>query len=192
MLFRSDLRYVDTNKDGKLTADDREYCGSSDPKIIYGFNINAGWKGIDLSLMFNGAAGVKRLFDGYEVYGNFSGDAAHPATIWRDAWTPDNHDASMPRIFYDTNSASSSRSVQSDFWLQDTSYLRLKNLQLGYTLPKGWLNSVGVENIRIYYSVENLLTFDKMKINIDPESTSQRLSSYPLLRTHAFGVNVTF
>ena len=170
-----DLRYVDTNKDGKLTADDREYCGSSDPKIIYGFNINAGWKGIDLSLMFNGAAGVKRLFDGYEVYGNFSGDAAHPATIWRDAWTPDNHDASMPRIFYDTNSASSSRSVQSDFWLQDTSYLRLKNLQLGYTLPKGWLNSVGVENIRIYYSVENLLTFDKMKINIDPESTSQRL-----------------
>lgn len=84
-----DLRYVDTNKDGKLTADDREYCGSSDPKIIYGFNINAGWKGIDLSLMFNGAAGVKRLFDGYEVYGNFSGDAAHPATIWRDAWTPD-------------------------------------------------------------------------------------------------------
>ena len=187
-----DLRYVDTNKDGKLTADDREYCGSSDPKIIYGFNINAGWKGIDLSLMFNGAAGVKRLFDGYEVYGNFSGDAAHPATIWRDAWTPDNHDASMPRIFYDTNSASSSRSVQSDFWLQDTSYLRLKNLQLGYTLPKGWLNSVGVENIRIYYSVENLLTFDKMKINIDPESTSQRLSSYPLLRTHAFGVNITF
>ena len=187
-----DLRYVDTNKDGKLTADDREYCGSSDPKIIYGFNINAGWKGIDLSLMFNGAAGVKRLFDGYEVYGNFSGDAAHPATIWRDAWTPDNHDASMPRIFYDTNSASSSRSVQSDFWLQDTSYLRLKNLQLGYTLPKGWLNSVGVENIRIYYSVENLLTFDKMKINIDPESTSQQLSSYPLLRTHAFGVNVTF
>lgn len=72
---------MDTNKDGKLTADDREYCGSSDPKIIYGFNINAGWKGIDLSLMFNGAAGVKRLFDGYEVYGNFSGDAAHPATI---------------------------------------------------------------------------------------------------------------
>ena len=187
-----DLRYVDANGDGKLTADDREYCGSSDPKVTYGFNINAGWKGFDLSLMFNGAAGVKRLFDGYEVYGNFSGDAAHPSTIWRDAWTPENHNASMPRIFYDTNSPSSSRSVQSDFWLQNTSYLRLKNLQLGYTLPKNWLSSVGVENVRIYYSVENLLTFDKMKINIDPESTSQRLSSYPLLRTHAFGINVAF
>ncbi|MCD7924497.1 MAG: TonB-dependent receptor, partial [Bacteroides sp.] len=187
-----DLRYVDTNKDGKLTAEDREYCGSSDPKITYGFNINAGWKGFDLSLMFNGAAGVKRLFDGYEVYGNFSGDAAHPSTIWRDAWTPENHNASMPRIFYDTNSPSSSRSVQSDFWLQNTSYLRLKNLQLGYTLPKKWLNAVGVDNIRIYYSVENLLTFDNMKINIDPEATSQRLSSYPLLRTHAFGINIAF
>ena len=78
------------------------------------------------------------------------------------------------------------------FGIQLACSFRLKNLQLGYTLPKGWLNSVGVENIRIYYSVENLLTFDKMKINIDPESTSQRLSSYPLLRTHAFGVNVTF
>jgi len=187
-----DLRYVDTNKDGKLTAEDREYCGSSDPKITYGFNINAGWKGFDLSLMFNGAAGVKRLFDGYEVYGNFSGDAAHPSTIWRDAWTPENHNASMPRIFYDTNSPSSSRSVQSDFWLQNTSYLRLKNLQLGYTLPKKWLNAVGVDNIRIYYSVENLLTFNNMKINIDPEATSQRLSSYPLLRTHAFGINIAF
>lgn len=187
-----DLRYVDVNKDGKLTAEDRDYCGSSDPKINYGFNINAGWKGFDLALMFNGAAGVKRLFDGYEVYGNFSGDAAHPSTAWRDAWTPQNLNASMPRIFYDTESPSSSRTVQSDFWLQDTSYLRLKNLQLGYTLPKNWLTSVGIDNIRIYYSVENLLTFDNMKINIDPEATSQRLSSYPLLRTHAFGINVAF
>lgn len=187
-----DLRYVDVNGDGKLTADDRAYCGSSDPKITYGFNINAGWKGFDLALMFNGAAGVKRLFDAYEVYGNFSGDAAHPSTIWRDAWTPENPNATMPRIFFDTNSPSSNRSVQSDFWMQDTSYLRLKNLQLGYTIPKNWLSSIGVENIRIYYSVENLLTFDKMKINIDPEATSQRLSSYPLLRTHAFGINVSF
>lgn len=187
-----DLRYVDVNGDGKLTAEDRDYCGSSDPKITYGFNLNAAWKGFDLSLMFNGAAGVKRMFDAYEVYGNFSGDAAHPATIWRDAWTPENHNAKMPRIFYDTNSPSSSRQVASDFWLQDTSYLRLKNLQFGYTLPKNLLSSLGVENVRVYYSVENLLTFDSMKVNVDPEATSQRLSSYPLLRTHAFGINVAF
>ena len=187
-----DLRYVDVNGDGKLTSADRDYCGSSDPKFTYGFNLNAAWKGFDLSLMFNGAAGVKRMFDGYEVYGSFSGDAAHPSTIWRDAWTPENHNAKMPRIHYGTNSPNSSRQVASDFWLQDVSYLRLKNLQLGYTLPKSVLSHLGIENIRVYYSVENLLTFDSMKVNIDPEATSQRLSSYPLLRTHAFGINIAF
>lgn len=187
-----DLRYVDVNGDGTLNANDRDYCGTPDPSVTYGLNLNAAWNGFDLSLTFNGAAGVKRLFDSYEVYGNFSGDAAHPSTIWRDAWTPDNHNAKMPRVFFDNNSPSSSRTAQSDFWLQDTSYLRLKNLQLGYTLPKSILTSLGIENIRFYYSVENLFTIDKMKINIDPEAASHRLSSYPLLRTHAFGVSVAF
>ena len=79
----------------------------------------------------------------------------------------------MPRIFTDTNSPSSSRSAQTTFW-------------------KSLLSNWGVENVRFYYSVENLFTIDNMKISIDPEATSQRLSSYPLLRTHAFGVNITF
>ncbi len=187
-----DLRYVDVNKDGKLTAEDRDYCGSTDPKYNFGFNVNAAWKNFDLALVFNGAAGVKRLFDAYEVFGNFSGDASHPSTNWRDAWTENNHNAKMPRLFYDTNSPSSYRTVKSDFWMENTSYLRLKNLQLGYTLPKTVLRSMGVDNIRIYYSVENLFTIDKMKASIDPEATSSRLSSYPLLRTHAFGINVSF
>ena len=187
-----DLKYVDTNGDGKLNGDDRIYCDSTEPVYTFGLNLNAGWKGFDLTMMFNGAAKVARLFDSHEVYGAFSGDAGHPATIWKDAWTETNKDASMPRIFTDTNSPSSSRNAQSTFWLQNTSYLRLKNLQLGYTLPKSLLSNIGVDNIRFYYSVENLFTIDNMKINIDPEATSQRLSSYPLLRTHAFGVNVTF
>lgn len=187
-----DLRYVDTNGDGTLDGKDRILYGSTDPVYTFGLNLNAGWKGFDLSLMFNGAAKVYRLFDSHEVYGAFSGDAGHPASIWKDAWTETNKDASMPRIFTDTNSPSSSRNAQSTFWLQNTSYLRLKNLQFGYTLPKSLLSNVGIENVRFYYSVENLFTFDGMKINIDPEATSQRLSSYPLLRTHAFGVNVTF
>lgn len=187
-----DLKYVDTNNDGKLNGDDRVYCNSTEPVYTFGLNLNAGWKGFDLSMMFNGAAKVARLFDSHEVYGAFSGDAGHPASIWKDAWTETNKNASMPRIFTDTNSPSSSRKAHSTFWLQDTSYLRLKNLQLGYSLPKSLLKNIGVENIRFYYSVENLFTIDKMKINIDPEATSQRLSSYPLLRTHAFGVNLTF
>lgn len=187
-----DLRYVDTNNDGVLNGDDRVYAGSSDPSYTFGLNLNAGWKNIDVSLTFQGAAKVKRLFDAYEVYGAFSGDAGHPASIWKDAWTETNKDASMPRIFTDTNSPSCSRSAASTFWLQNTNYMRLKNLQIGYTIPKSILSKWGIENLRFYYSVENLFTIDNMKINIDPEATSQRLSSYPLLRTHAFGVNLTF
>lgn len=187
-----DIRYVDTDGNGTLNGKDRVMANSSDPVYTFGLNLNAGWKGFDLSLMFNGAAKVSRLFDAHEVYGAFSGDAGHPASIWKDAWTETNHDASMPRIFTDTNSPSSSRNAVSTFWLQKTNYLRLKNLQLGYTLPKSLLANWGIDNVRFYYSVENLFTIDNMKINIDPEATSQRLSSYPLLRTHAFGVNITF
>lgn len=187
-----DIRYVDTDGNGTLNGKDRVMANSSDPVYTFGLILNAGWKGFDLSLMFNGAAKVSRLFDAHEVYGAFSGDAGHPASIWKDAWTETNHDASMPRIFTDTNSPSSSRNAVSTFWLQNTNYLRLKNLQLGYTLPKSLLANWGIDNVRFYYSVENLFTIDNMKINIDPEATSQRLSSYPLLRTHAFGVNITF
>ena len=187
-----DIRYVDTDGNGKLDGDDRVYCNSPEPAYTFGLNLNAEWKGFDLSMMFNGAAKVARLFDAYEVFGAFSGDAGHPATIWKNAWTETNHNAEMPRIYTDTDSPSCSRQAQSTFWLQNTSYVRLKNLQLGYTFPKSVLNALGVGNLRIYYSGENLFTFDGMKINIDPEATSQRLSSYPLLRTHAFGINVTF
>lgn len=188
-----DLRYVDTNDDGKLTPDDRIYVKNTpDPVINYGFNINAAWNNFDLGLTFNGVAKATRLFDAYEVFGNFSGDASHPSTMWRDAWTPDNHNAKMPRLHYDQNSPSNYRSARSTFWLEDISYFRLKNLQLGYTLPKQLLKDLKISNLRIYYSVENLFTIDKMRANIDPEATSSRISSYPLLQTHAFGVNVSF
>ena len=70
--------------------------------------------------------------------------------------------------------------------------LRMKTIQLGYTLPKNWIEKWGIQNLRVYYSAENLLTFDDMPINVDPETVSERLSSYPLNKTHSFGVNITF
>lgn len=187
-----DLKYVDTNGDGKINADDRVYCNSSEPAFTFGLNLHAEYKGFDMQMFFNGAAKVSRVFDAYEVYGAFSGDAGHPASIWKDSWSVDNPNATMPRIFTDTNSPSCYRNANSDFWLEDCSYLRLKNLQIGYTLPKSLVSKVGISNVRFYYSVENLFTIDNMRISIDPEATSSRLSSYPLLRTHAFGVSITF
>ena len=177
--------------DGKMTADDRVLAGSSDPKFTFGLNLNAAYKGFDLSMLFTGAAGVHRLIN-QEVTGYFGGDDSHPATVWLDAWTPENKDATMPRVAYDVTSPSLSSNVVSTFWLQNSSYLRMKNLQFGYTLPKNVIKSVGIENVRFYYSVENLFTIHNMLVNVDPEIGDERGSSFPLTQTHAFGVNVTF
>lgn len=184
-----DLKFADTNGDGYINADDRILCGSSDPSYTFGLNLHGGWKNIDLSMMFTGIAGVKRYVDYFGFGGEFNGDTCAPNKIWLESWTPENPNpnAKMPRISHNNQS---NNLQASDFWLQDGSYVRLKNLQLGYTLPKSWLKSVGVENVRFYYSAENLLTFHKMMVDIDPELGS--LYDFPLNRTHAFGVSVTF
>lgn len=192
MKFRGgDLIYQDTNGDGVITSDDRKLIGSSDPAFTYGVNLNAGYKNFDISMIFTGAAGVYRLIN-QEVTGYFNGDDSHPASAWLDAWTPDNKNAKMPRVAYSTTSPSLSSNVMSTFWIQNASYLRMKNLQLGYTLPKSFLKSVGIENVRVYYSAENIFTLHNMLVNVDPEISSERASSFPLTQTHAIGLNVSF
>ena len=183
-----DLIYQDANGDGKIDADDRVLAGSTDPKYTFGLNLNTAYKNFDLSMTFTGAAGVSRLIN-REVTGYFAGDDSHPATVWLDAWTPENKNATMPRVAYDETSNNYNAST---FWVQNSSYLRMKNLQFGYSLPKNVIKSVGIENVRFYYSVENLFTIHNMLVSVDPEIGSERASSFPLTQTHAFGVNITF
>ena len=183
-----DLIYQDANGDGKIDADDRVLAGSTDPKFTFGLNLNAAYKNFDLSMTFTGAAGVSRLIN-KEVTGYFAGDDSHPATVWLDAWTPENKNATMPRVAYDETS---NNYTTSTFWVQNSSYLRMKNLQFGYSLPKNLLKSAGIENVRFYYSVENLFTIHNMLVSVDPEIGDERASSFPLTQTHAFGVNLTF
>lgn len=185
-----DLIYLDTDGDGKITEKDRVIGNSTNPSFTFGLNMNVGYRQFDLSVILTGAAKVSRLFNS-GAFGEFTGDNSHPATIWLDAWTPDNKNAKMPRVAESTTSPSHPTTA-STFWLWDTSFLRVKNLQLGYTFPKNTLSSIGISNMRLYYSVENLLTFDSMPINLDPEVTSERASSYPLIQTHSLGVNITF
>lgn len=186
-----DLIYQDANGDGKIDANDRTICNSTNPAFTFGLNIGVGYKGFDLSMIFTGAAKASRIYSN-EAFGDFKGDNSHPSTIWLDAWTPENTNASMPRVAEGTSSPSHPSNTMSTFWLQNTNYLRLKNLQLGYTFPKSCMKTLGVTNLRVYYSAENLLTFDTMPINLDPESSVERGSAYPLVQTHSFGVNVTF
>lgn len=186
-----DLIYQDTNKDGKITDDDRILVGSATPSYTYGLNIMGGYKGIDLSLIFTGTAGGHILL-GDEVFGAFDGDNSHPASVWLDSWTPENKDAKMPRISYGTESPSSYQNVKSDFWLYNTSYIRLKNLQIGYTFPQKITKLLGVNDIRMYYSIENVFTISNMPMGIDPEISSSTGADYPLLRTHSIGLNLSF
>jgi hypothetical protein len=186
-----DLIYQDTNSDGKITSDDRIMADSSNPAFIFGLNVNTGYKQFDLSLVFAGAAQVGRIYSN-EAFGDFRGDTSHPSTIWLDAWTPENTNAKMPRVSESLTSNSHPQNVMSTFWLQNTSYLRLKNLQIGYNFPSKGLKAVGLSTLRVYYSAENILTFDSLPINIDPESSVERGSAYPLIQTHSLGVNLTF
>lgn len=196
-----DFRYRDTNgkdangnltgeADGKLTADDRVLGNSQLPRFNYGITLSAGWKGIDVSMMFTGAAGVSRYFD-REAFGYFAGDAQHPSTVWLDAWSETNPGGKYPRVANDLTSPSNPQ-ILSDFWVMNADFLRLKNLQVGYTFPARWMKKGGVSKLRIYYSGENLLTFDKLDLNIDPEATTANGSHYPLMTTHTFGINLTF
>jgi tonB-linked outer membrane protein, susC/ragA family len=187
-----DIIYEDTNGDGKLDSNDRVYTKHTDiPAITYNINLGATWKGFDLSMTWQGVGSVSHIFN-REVLGEFSGDASHPSTMWKDSWTESNHNAKMPRVFETGNSPSDMTRAMSTFWLWNTAYLRLKTLQLGYSLPENVLKGIGVERVRIYYAGENLLTFHSLPFNIDPEITSERGSSYPLLRSHAIGINITF
>lgn len=186
-----DIIIKDTNNDGKITVDDRQLCGSRNPKFTYGLNLNVGYKGFDLGMIFTGAAGTYLMLNETSL-GCFVGDTSHPSTLWLDAWTPDNKDTNVPRIAYAAESPSSYQNVKSDFWLNNASYLRLKNVQLGYTFPREILKNIGVQGLRLYCTIENVFTIDNMMVNMDPETVNENVDSYPLLRTCSFGVNLTF
>lgn len=185
-----DIRYKDVNGDGKLTSADRDLIGSEQPKFTFGLNLSASWKNLDASVLLQGACGVSRYFNG-EVLGTFEGDNSHPSTAWFNAWSEENPNGSFPRIAETSYTASYPNTVSS-FWVFKTNYLRFKNIQIGYTLPKSWLSRLGISRARIYYSGENLFKIDNLPINIDPESPSGRGSHYPQVATNSFGINLTF
>ena len=115
--------------------------------------------------------------------------------MWLDHWTTDNRNAKTPRLIVGMEGWSMPTTT-SDFWMQDASYLRLKTLQIGYTLPKSIITKIGLTNVRIFYTGENLLTFTAFMDGMDPEApvTNDNLRNnyYPQTRTNSFGINVTF
>lgn len=189
VLKAGDVKFVDTNHDGTIDAKDRQIYRPNIPAYTFGLNVNAEYKGFDLSLLFQGSAGGNQFLEKEYVEGpNYE---VFTGIHFRDRWTETNQrgDASMPRLEAANNRNSSN---YNSFFLQNCSYLRLKNAQLGYTLPATFVKKIGMNKLRVYVSGSNLLTFSGMFQGIDPEKENGRLDAYPTLRTINFGVNINF
>jgi len=186
------IKYKDQNNDGIINGDDRVVVNASSlfPKVTYGFGLNLGWKGISLSAAFQGIAGVKVLPTANLAYPFNNG--ANATWEWAtDAWTPENRNARLPIVTTSTGSIDNFQ--RSTFWIRDNSYLRMKNIQLGYALPDKWLSKVKISRLSVFVNAQNLLTFSKYK-DFDPEAILDQttLYRYPMLKTFNGGLNVTF
>ncbi|RFS25129.1 TonB-dependent receptor [Chitinophaga silvatica] len=182
-----DIKFVDQNGDGEITDADRVYMGSAFPKITYGFNAGITWKNFDLSLFVQGVGGVK-LFNAFKMT-TLSG-AEQGYNRWNkilDAWSPENKNGTIPRISADD--PNKNFGTNSDFYLENGNYLRVKNILIGYTFPKMSWN----KGLRIYFSGDNLFTFTKYS-GMDPEIGSTGLDGgqFPISRVYSIGANVKF
>lgn len=186
-----DLRYVDTNGDGQVDADDRVILGNSMPNLNFGFNFSVAYKNFDLMALFQGATGGNGYMD-FDAVGAVNGDAQKPSAMWLDRWTPENPNTSVPRLIDNINGPSMPQNSTTSYWLRSTDYLRMKNLQIGYNIPSDILDSWNISRLRIYYSAQNLFTITNYLKGWDPEAPSGRGSGYPVVMTNSIGLNLTF
>ncbi|MCQ2246538.1 MAG: TonB-dependent receptor [Bacteroidaceae bacterium] len=183
-----DMRFVDVNGDGKITSDDRTNIGNGTPKWTFGLNMNADWKGFDFTAFFQGVAGVD-VFDA--TYRQDIASGNYP-TWMLSRWTGEGTSNKVPIL----KQGDSKNWVVSDLYVFDGSYLRLKNITLGYTLPRALTRKYSVDRLRLYVMAENLFTWTKYH-GFDPEIGSGSTSLgvdygvYPQARTFTFGINLT-
>jgi TonB-linked SusC/RagA family outer membrane protein len=183
-----DLKYKDVNGDGKIDQNDRTIIAGAYPKLNYSFNLSASFKGFDLSAMMQGVYGVKSYVSGWGTIPFVQG--ASPTTDWLDAWTPEHPSTTMPRLYFG-QSAPDKIGRRSSFFLQDASYLRLKNLVFGYTIPSQVTKKIGIDRLRVYFAGDNMFTITKYK-GLDPERYGNGDLQYPQNKIYSFGVNVSF
>ncbi|MBO9731193.1 MAG: TonB-dependent receptor [Chitinophaga sp.] len=184
-----DLRYKDVNGDHKIDNADLVYLGSTDPQFSYGIDAGFAWKGFDFSVFFQGVAQRKVMPDPrYNV--PFTGTWQQPWDINQDYWTPTHLDALFPRLYMNDQQ----NTVPSSHWVMNGAYIRLKNLQLGYTIPRHWLQKVKITSLRVYFSGQDLWENTKMKIRYyDPEQADGYNGNvYPFFRSYTLGLGVSF
>lgn len=201
-----DLIYADANNDGKLTDDDRVNLGSPFPSLMYGFTLNAAYKGFDLTAFFQGVSGNK-IFRMLKYYSHQkTGYFNSPANILDVAWrAPGTLGADDPgnasNSEYQISSDPRLNTKASSYYVENGSYLRLKNFQVGYTFPEKWMSKAKINRLRVYFGVQNMFTITAYNgldpelagnDNDDPTNFGIDRSNYPQPRTYMFGLNLGF
>jgi TonB-linked SusC/RagA family outer membrane protein len=183
-----DIKYVDRSRSGHISSDeDRYVMGSHIPRYSFGLNLNTAYKGFDFTMFIQGVGKADHYRDQQGVFAFYVGNSAweyHKET----RWTPENPDASMPRL---TINYPNNEQV-SDFWLLNGAYLRLKNIQVGYTIPNSIIQRIFLDELRIYFSGQNLFTLDNYLKGFDVESPYGSGAFYPMVKTFTFGINTKF
>ncbi len=180
----------DLNGDGRIDGNDMKaypYAQSDRPTANFGMNGYVAWKGFDLGVLVQATAGRKGFWtNNYNKTSNFqTARYAWTEDHLTKPWSIDNRYGGWPQL-----TASGNQDNQT-FWLDDMSYLRLKNVQIGYSFPKRWIKKVGLDNLRFYMSGENLATYTKYR-GIDPEKSNSDIEAYPIDKSYSFGLNIGF
>ena len=192
-LAPGDIRYLDLDGNGVISAGggtpaspgDLVYLGTTNSRYTYGFDLGGSWKGFDLSVFFQGAL-VRKFLISEETLSPILGTADMPWTIHMDRWTPSNPNAFFPRM-YQTDAHNFK---PSDKWEQNGNYIRLKNIQIGYTVP---LHSKAIRSLQVYVSGQDLWESTKVLSVFDPEvGNNVSATAYPFYRTVSFGLNIQF
>ncbi|HEY9364399.1 MAG TPA: TonB-dependent receptor [Chitinophagaceae bacterium] len=184
-----DMKFRDLNNDGKIDDNDRSYIGDPNPSFIFAMNNNFSYAGFDLSIFLQGVSGNK-IFNANRIYQEGMAVAQNQTTAVLDRWTGEGTSNTMPRpVFNDPNK----NARVSNRFIEDGSYLKIKNITFGYNLPKEILQKVKISSARIYASCQNLVTFTRYT-GFDPEVPSSGIdfNVYPVTRTLSAGINVTF
>jgi len=182
-----DLILEDYNQDGVITADDMVQTDVGNiPQLTFGLTLNASYKQFDISAVFAGQGKVRQyILAEVGTIGNYFNTWAE------NRWSPDQPNGTYPRVDERASSSISGGLYKNDFWLFNTSFVRLKNVELGYTLPETLLSKIGLKSIRVFASGFNLFTFTKLK-DFDPEGSSESGQFYPQQRIINLGANVRF
>lgn len=187
-----DPTFADVDGDGVVTENDRTYIGDAIPDFTYGITLTAAYKGLDLTVFGTGSYGNDIFHASYRP--DYKESNKMKEVFYDNRWTVDNPNGTVPR----SNANNMDKYITSDAMVYDGSYFKIKQIQLGYTLPKSWLNKVYIGNMRLYCSLDDFFTFTKYP-GFDPESSSNATSGmgidkggYPTSKKVVFGINVEF